>query len=175
MTNSRLLTVVIVLFSLVLTALGWAHQPRFYEGVGPFEVEDPTISKAYYMTIYNGEIHTFIIPALERTIPVQVLVLDDELGRSLEMFATATCNAEKKQLSRVDQPFYEPYSKIEHRYRVVDAIGPTDGPCVIEIEELAKRAGPYVFSVGDEERFGINDILGMVNLGRKLNAWKAGP
>jgi hypothetical protein len=175
MVRPSLLTLVFLFTVLELTALGLAHHPRIYEGVGPFNVEDPKVSKAYYMTINIGELHTFVIPALGRTIPVQVLVLDDELGRSLEMFATATCNTGQDELTRLDQPFYEPFSKIEHRYQVVDTIGPTDGPCVIEIHELSKRAGPYVLSVGDEERFGVRDILGMVKLNRRLKAWKAGP
>ena len=167
----RLLPLLVVM----LPSAALAHKPVFPDGGGPFEVDTPTVSKAYYLTLEAGERHTFVVPPLSRTVPIEVLVLDNELGRSLELVATASCGNTVSGLTRLDQPFYEPFSRLHHRYRVVDVLGPTEGPCRIEVRELEGRTAPYVFAVGDEERFGPGDMLGFLNLGRKLRAWQAGP
>jgi hypothetical protein len=152
-----------------------AHVPQFPEGAGPFVVDDPTISKAYYLHLAPGEAHVFEVPPLARTIPVQVLVLDDERGRALQHEARVDCGDGWRALRAVDTPFYEPFSRLEHRYRVVDAIGPSETKCLVEVRQVNGPPGPYTFSIGDEERFSVGDLVGLVGLQGRLQAWREGP
>jgi hypothetical protein len=151
-----------------------AHVPLFPDGAGPFDVEAPTVSKAYYLRAESGSGHVFVVPPLERSIPVQLLVLDDDLGRALAHRVTARCGEAVRALRSVDVPFYEPFSRLAHRIRVADAIGPSAVPCRIEVTQVAGPAGPYTLSIGDEERFGIADVLGLLTLEWRLDRWRLG-
>jgi hypothetical protein len=122
----------------------------------------------------EGQSHTFVLPPLREAVPIQLLVLDDELGQSLQLEGLWSCEGVEYSLMQTDQPFYERFSRIHHRYRAVDAVGPTETPCEVTVSEESGLAGPYVFSVGAEERFSARDILGMLTLGDKLEAWQEG-
>jgi hypothetical protein len=167
------IALVVALAHLALYA--WAHVPQFPEGAGPFVVDAPTVSKAYYLHLGPGAAHVFEVPPLARSIPVQVLVLDDERGRPLRHEARVDCGDGWRTLRAVDTPFYEPFSRLEHRYRVVDAIGPSASPCRVEVRQVDGPPGPYTFSIGDEERFSVGDMLGLIRLGERLRAWREGP
>lgn len=151
-----------------------AHKPFFPEGDGPFALRNPTVSQAHYLRIGGGVRHVFVVPPLPRAVPVEVLVLDDALGRSLELTARWRCGGIEESLSEVDQPFFESFSRLEHRYRVVDRIGPTDEACEVIVFERRGATGPYTFALGDEERFSVGDVVGLVGLGGKLRAWQEG-
>jgi hypothetical protein len=165
----------VLLLALFVGGTALAHVPLFPEGPGPFEVPDPTVSKAYYLWLEPGESHVFVVPPLGRTIPVQVLVLDDERGRSQQHRARVDCGDAVRSLRRVDTPFFEGFSRIEHRYRIVDAIGPSDVPCRVEVTQTGGAGGPYTFSIGEEERFSVGDLVGLIGLGARLAAWREGP
>jgi hypothetical protein len=165
----------VALLALSAAAGAWAHVPQFPTGDGPFSVEAPTVSKAYYLHLSLGQAHVFVVPPLARSIPVQVLVIDDERGRSLGHQARVDCGAGWRPLRAVDVPFYEPFSRIEHRYRVVDAIGPSETPCRVEVRQVDGPPGPYTFSIGDEERFSVGDMIGLIGLGERLRAWRGEP
>ncbi len=165
----------LALLGLLALTVAFAHVPQFPAGDGPFEVDRPTISKAYYLHLAAGETHLFLVPPLVRTIPVQVLVLDDERGRAVAHRARADCGDGWRALRDVDTAFYEPFSRTEHRYRVVDAIGPSEAPCRVEVTQLAGPPAPYTFSIGDEERFSVGELFGLARLGSRLEAWREGP
>jgi hypothetical protein len=164
-----------LLVGLLALASALAHVPQFPTGGGPFDVDRPTISKAYYLHLATGETHAFVVPPLARAIPVQVLVLDDERGRAIAHRARVDCGDGWRDLREVDAAFYEPFSRIHHRYRVVDAIGPSATPCRVEVTQVDGPSAPYTFSIGDEERFSVGDILGLATLGARLEAWREGP
>jgi hypothetical protein len=151
-----------------------AHVPLFPEGPGPFEVDAPAVSKAYYLRAERGGGHAFVVPPLERAISVQLLVLDDEVGHALAHRVTALCGGAARDLRAVDVPFYEPFSRLAHRIRVADAIGPSEVACRIEVTQVAGPAGPYTLSIGDEERFGFADVLGLLTLEWRLDRWRLG-
>lgn len=153
----------------------WAHVPLFPDDPGPFEVTSPTVSKAYYLRAEAGSGHTFDVGPLSRSIPVQLLVLDDERGRAQAHRVTVTCADATRELRAVDTPFYEPFSRLAHRIRVADAIGPTDVACRIEVTQVAGPPGPYTLSIGDEERFGLGDVLGLLTLEWRLDQWRREP
>ena len=163
---------------LVAAFLTWgfvaAHAPLFPEGPGPFEVDAPTVSKAYYLRTERGGGHAFVVPPLARAITVQLLVLDDEVGQALAHRVTARCGEAARELRTVDVPFYEPFSRLAHRIRVADAIGPSEVACRIEVTQVAGPAGPYTLSIGDEERFGFGDVLGLLTLEWRLDRWRLG-
>ena len=163
--------------ALLLALLGaaLAHRPRFPDGSGPFAVVDPAISQAFYARLAPGERHIFAIPPLSEAVPLQLLVLDDEAGRALELIGRLRCGATVRRLEAVDQPFYEAFTRMEMRYRAVDGAGPTAEPCEVEVSERRGRGGAYVFAIGSEESFGFGDVVGMLNLGRRLAAWQRGP
>jgi hypothetical protein len=152
----------------------FAHVPIFPEGPGPFDVESPTVSKAYYLRSEPNGGHAFVVPPLERSIPVQLLVLDDDPGRRLAHRVTARCGETIRELRAVDVPFYEPFSRLEHRIRVADVIGPSEVACRLEVVQVAGPAGPYTLSIGDEERFGFADVLGLLTLEGRLDRWRLG-
>jgi hypothetical protein len=152
----------------------FAHVPIFPEGDGPFVVDAPTVSKAYYLRSERGAGHVFVVPPLERSIPVQLLVLDDDLGRTLAHRVTARCGDEARELRAVDVPFYEPFSRLAHRIRVADAIGPSAEACRVEVAQVAGPAGPFTLSIGDEERFSFADVLGLLTLEWRLDRWRLG-
>ena len=160
------------LIVLLLAASAMAHRPRFPTGAGPFEVVDPVVSQAFYLRLAPGERHRFVLPALDEAVPLQLLVLDDESGRALELRARLSCGADTRDLIAVDQPFFEEFTRMELRYRAVDAAGPTEGVCEVEVWERFGLAGSYVFSVGSEESFSFGDVLGLLNLRRSLAAWR---
>ena len=74
-----------------LAAWGAAHVPFFPEDAGPFVVDAPTVSKAYYLRSARGTVHAFVVPPVARSIPLQLLVIDDDLGTSLAHRVTLDC------------------------------------------------------------------------------------
>ena len=165
-----------LLLCLVLLCLGlsFAHKPFFPEAGEPIRIDKPIISQAHYLQFEKGSSQTFIIPVLEQPVPIEVLVLDNDLGRSLVPQAIWVCEGESKVLSQVDQPFYEGFSKLQHRYKVADSVGPTASICEVRISEASGQTGPYTFAIGIEERFEFGDMLGFFSLAEKLERWQNG-
>lgn len=153
-----------------------AHAPRFPDGAGPFEVDAPTVSKAYYLRLEAGSSHAFVVPALSRTVPLQVLVLDDATGARLLHEIEIGCDDDASFTTEaLDLAYFEPFSQIAHRVRIRGTIGPTSGPCTVRVRQTDGPPGPYTFVIGDEERFSASDVLGLFGLGRRLDAWREGP
>ena len=164
----------LVLLCLLLMQTGLAHKPFFPDGSSPFELQEaPTVSQAYYVVLEKNETHTFLIPPLPEAVPIEVLVLDDELGRGLELSTTLICNNLRTKLPKVNIPFYEEFSKRHHRYRVREQIGPTEIPCELTIHERNGVVAPYTFAIGAVERFSFADVMGFFSLGAKLDAWES--
>ncbi len=163
------LSLVILLLSI---SFAFAHKPFFPEGDGPFAIRNAVVSQAHYLTLNENEIHTFYIPTLTQTVPLQVLVLDNELGRSLDIQAVLSCKGESRLLEKADQAFYEEFSKINHRYKVLDFAEANSSPCELQVSEASGKAGPYTFSIGIEEKFDLADVVGLFSLNAKLNAWQ---
>ena len=157
-----------------LVAWGAAHVPFFPDDAGPFVVDAPTVSKAYYLRADRGTVHTFVVPPVERSIPLQLLVIDDDLGAALAHRVTLDCGDGSRALRAVDVAFFERFSGIAHRIRVADALGPTDGTCTIEVTQTAGPPGPYTLSLGDEERFSLRDVAGLLTLNQRLDRWRSG-
>ena len=165
------------LFLVACTAWAGAHVPYFPPGDAPVDVRDPTLSKAYYLRSTPNAPHLFVVDPVERRIPVQLLVLDDPLGRSLAFEVRVTCGAEAETLGPVDVPFYEPFSQIDHRIVAAGGLGPSTTPCTVTVVQTEGPVGPYTFSIGDEERFGPSAMASMLTLRRDLRRWQdpAGP
>lgn len=171
----RLAALMVALATFALVATAAAHVPQFPEGEGPFEVEAPTVSKAYYLRLDAGRTHTFRVPPLARTVPLQVLVLDDAIGARLDHVVEIDCDGEADYRSeRLDVELFEPFSQIEHRIRVRGTLGPSSAPCLVSVRQTAGPSGPYTFVIGDEERFSAADLFGLVGLGARLDAWREG-
>lgn len=163
----------LILLGLQLS-IGFAHKPFFPDGSSPFELQEaPTISQAYYVALESNETHTFLLPPLPEAVPIEVLVLDDELGRGLELSTVLICNNLRTKLPEVDIPFYEEFSKRHHRYRVRERLGPTEEPCELRVHERNGAAAPYTFAIGAVENFGFADVMGFFSLGAKLKAWES--
>ena len=165
-------------FPLALLLLAWlayaaAHVPQFPTGDGPIEVLEPEVSKAYYVQGVPGVTLTFVVAPTVRSVPVQVLVLDDDAGRAARFTAQVDCGA-PEALRVVDVPFYEPFSRIAHRIVAAGPLGPSGEPCRLSVMQTAGGAVPITVSVGDLERFTFADTLGLLDLGRKLDRWRAG-
>ena len=168
----RLCFAIGILSTLVLS---FAHKPRFPEGDGPFEVVEPSMSQAFYLYLGEGEKHSFVVPPLGRLEPLELLVLDNELGQSLDFKMEWRCgDVVKTDLRYLDEPFREEFSGMNHRYHVVDAVGPTEEACTATIWENTGKAGPYTFAIGKEERFGFLDIGIFFTLGTELRTWMDG-
>ena len=152
-----------------------AHAPRFPEGPGPFAVEAPTISKAYYLWLERGAEHVFVVPPIERALPLQLLVLDDAIGARLAHEVWVACpGVAPRGLESLDLAYFEPFSQIAHRVRARGAMGPTTSPCEVRVRQTGGPPGPYTFVIGDEERFSASDVLGLFGLGGRLDAWREG-
>ena len=162
-----------LLWAALLSGLALAHKPQF-PGSSPVAVRGATVSQAFYIGLPAGKTFVFEVEALPRAVPVQVLVLDDEAGRALMPRALWRCGDESRILAQLDQPFVEAFSGLHHRYRVVDSVGPTGGPCRLEVWETHGAAGPLVVAIGDEERFDLGDLVGLLSLQGKLRAWQRG-
>jgi hypothetical protein len=161
-------TLTVVLFC----SFALAHKPFFPEGAGPFAISNPSVSQAHYLNLPAGQSHSFMVPALEYKVPIQLLVLDNEQGRALDFDLVWICAGQAVQLQKVDTPFYESFSKLNHRYRIVDALGPTTEACEARVSERNGAAGPYTFAIGSEEKFSIGDLFGLAGLGARLKAWQ---
>lgn len=162
----------------LIALLAWgsavAHVPFFPTGGDAVVVEEPAVSKAYYVHGSIGTEQAFEIVAVDRSVPLQVLVLDDEAGRRARWRAELDCGAERVPLRAVDVPFYEPFSGLEHRIVAVGSLGPSDDTCELHIAQTAGAGVPYTVVVGDEERFRFTDVLGLLDLPRKLERWREG-
>lgn len=158
--------------TLLLSFVALAHRPRFPAGAGPFPVEDPLVSKAYYMRLDPGARHVFVLAPVDTAVPLQLLVLDDEAGRLLELVGSLRCAGDTRTLTEVDQPFFEEFTRMEMRYRAVDSVGPTEGECEVEVFERRGRGGSYVLAVGSEESFAFEDLVGLLTLGSRLESWR---
>ncbi len=156
--------------------LGWAaaHVPVFPADDEGVLVEEPWVSKAYYVHGSVGSEQTFEIPPVDRTVPLQVLVLDDEAGRRARWRSELFCGDERVRLRDVDVPFYEPFSRLEHRVVAVGSLGPSERTCILHVGQTAAAGVPYTVVVGDEERFAFADVLGLLDLPRKLERWRSG-
>jgi hypothetical protein len=171
MKTTRFLAVLAVI---AMLSAGFAHDPSFPAGDGPFAVHRPTVSQAIYLRLPAGGEHVFVVDPIQRQVPLQLLVLDDELGRSLELLATWTCAGDTRELRRTDTPFYEAFSRMAMRYRVVDVVGPTTESCTVTVRELEGRAGPYTLAIGEEERFSFGSIWTLLTLRDQLRWWQEG-
>jgi len=172
--NRRRVALPVVLIGALIASASFAHDPSFPAGEGPFAVHRPTVSQAIYLRLPPAGEHVFVIDPIERQVPLQLLVLDDELGRSLELRATWTCAGEVRALRLADTPFYESFSRMSMRYRVVDVVGPTAEPCTVTVRELEGRAGPYTLAIGQEERFSLGSIWTLLTLRDQLRWWQEG-
>ncbi len=180
--NQAIVLKILAAFLIMSVMLSFAHKPRFPEGDGPFEVVEPDMSQAFYLYLGEGERHSFVVPPLGRLEPLELLVLDNELGQSLDFKMEWRCasqsgdqsDTELKDLRYLDEPFHEPFSGMNHRYRVVDAVGPTEEPCTATVWEATGREGPYTFAIGKEERFGFADVGIFFTLGTELRTWMDG-
>ena len=165
-----------LLATLALALLGaaFAHVPFFPAGTDPVVVANPAVSKAYYLQGVPGTARAFHVAPVERSVPVQVLVLDDDAGRAAWFLAEVDCGEGAAPVRAVDVPFYEPFSRLEHRIVAAGALGPSTGICVVEVVQVGGAGVPYTVVVGDEERFGFGDILGLLDLPRRIARWRAG-
>lgn len=165
-----------LLASLALALLGaaWAHVPFFPAAGEPVPVAAPAVSKAYYVQSVPSEPWTFHVDPVDRSVPVQVLVLDDEAGQAARFAATVDCGGGPDPVRTVDVPFYEPFSRLHHRIVAVGALGPSEVVCVVRVVQTAGDGVPTTVVVGDEERFSFADVLGLLDLPRKLERWQAG-
>lgn len=100
--------------------------------------------------------------------------MDDAEGRSLRLLAELHCGETVSSLAVVDRAFYEPFSQMHLRYRLETRLGPTPEPCELRVSERSGKKGSYILSIGDEERFGLEDIFELFNLGERLGRWKDG-
>ena len=155
--------------------LGMAHQPRFPSGGGPVRVETPTVSQAFYANLAVRQSQIYKLPLLPRPIPIGVLVSDDAVGRNLQLQGELHCGETVSSLKMVDRPFYESFTRMHLRYRLETDLGPTSEACELVLSERSGKGGSYILSVGDEERFGLGDVLELFSLGERLRRWKEGP
>jgi hypothetical protein len=165
---------VVMLVALVWAGWGAAHVPLFPVGPGPHAVEAPAVSKAYYLRSETGVTQSFVVVPVARSIPLQLLVVDDELGQQLAHRVALDCGDGERELRAVDVAFFERFSGIAHRIRAVGAMGPTTATCTITVTQTAGPPGPYTLSIGDEERFSLRDIAGLLTLGQRLERWRSG-
>lgn len=165
-----------LLASLAFALLGaaWAHVPFFPPAGEAVPVAAPEVSKAYYVQSVRGEPWTFHVDPVDRSVPVQVLVLDDEAGRAARFAATVDCGGGPDPVRTVDVPFYEPFSRLDHRIVAAGALGPSETVCVLRVVQTVGDGVPATVVVGDEERFSFADVLGLLDLPRKLERWRAG-
>lgn len=150
-----------------------AHVPFFPPNDAPVPVDTPTISKAFYLRSTPGTPHTFVVDPVARRIPVQLLVLDDDLGRSLAFDVEVACDDTIEIPTSVQVEFYEPFSRIDHLIVAAGGLGPSERPCIVTVTQTAGPVGPYTFSIGDEERFGPSAMASMLTLRRDLDRWRS--
>lgn len=161
---------------LTVPAVAMAHVPFFLEGDGPFAVDEPTVSKAFYDWLSVGTAHVYEVPPVGRPIPLQLLVLDDATGAQVEHRVTVACPGEDpRELATLDVAYTERFSGIAHRIRARGAMGPTDAACTVTLRQLAGPPAPYTFSIGDEERFTAADMVGLLRLNARLERWGSAP
>ena len=164
----------LALLALALLGTAWAHAPYFPEAGEPVLVAAPAVSKAYYVQSVPSEAWAFHVDPVDRAVTVQVLVLDDDAGRSARFAATVDCGAGPEPVRTVDVAFFEPFSRLHHRIVAAGALGPSDAVCVLSVVQTAGAGVPATVVVGDEERFSFADVLGLLDLPRKLERWQAG-
>ncbi|MDF1521515.1 MAG: hypothetical protein P1P87_01680 [Trueperaceae bacterium] len=160
--------------ALALLGTAWAHAPLFPAAGEPVQVAAPVVSKAYYVQSLPREAWTFHVDPVDRAVPVQVLVLDDDAGRAARVTATVDCGGGPEPIRAVDVPFYEPFSRLHHRIVAAGGLRPSDAVCVLRVVQTAGAGVPTTVVVGDEERFSVADVLGLLDLPRKLERWQAG-
>ncbi len=164
----------LALLTLALLASSWAHAPFFPEAGEPVPVAAPAVSKAFYVQSIPREPWTFHVDPIDRAVPVQVLVLDDDAGRAARFTATVDCGAGPEPVRTVDVAFFEPFSRLHHRVVAAGALGPSEAVCVVTVVQTGGGGVPTTVVIGDEERFSFADILGLLDLPRKLERWQAG-
>jgi hypothetical protein len=164
----------LVPLAVALIGSAWAHVPFFPAEGGAVAVAAPTVSKAYYVQSVPGTPWTFVVDPVERAVPVQVLVLDDDAGRAARFAATVDCGAGATAIRAVDVPFYEPFSRLDHRIVAAGALGPSAVACTLRVVQTAGSGVPATVVVGDEERFSFADVVGLLDLPRKLERWRTG-
>jgi len=160
--------------ALALLGAAWAHVPFFPAAGEPVAVAAPAVSKAYYLQSVPGAPWTFRVDPVERAVPVQVLVLDDDAGRAARFAATVDCGTGPLPVRAVDVPFYEPFSRLAHRIVAAGALGPSEGICTLRVVQIEGAGVPATVVVGDEERFSFADVRGLLDLPRKLERWRTG-
>lgn len=160
--------------ALALLGTAFAHVPFFPAAGAPVPVAAPTVSKAYYVQTLPGEPWAFHVDPVDRAVPVQVLVLDDDAGRAARFAAAVDCGAGPSPVPAVDVPFYEAFSRLDHRIVAAGGLGPSEAVCVVTVVQTAGAGVPATVVVGDEERFGFADVMGLLDLPRKLERWRSG-
>ncbi|MFH1671772.1 MAG: hypothetical protein ABH889_03320 [Candidatus Portnoybacteria bacterium] len=155
------ITLALIFLAIGIAGGALAHQPRLVSDRTNIEVEEPEISKAYYGQLSDNSV-------------VYQIEAEQPFGLYVNLLVPAIDNAKKDFIIEIRKngvlldmlngrsyawtDFYEPYAR--DRYFKGPEFKQEVGPGDYEIEIFnADYDGRYVLAIGQEEKFGIKEII----------------
>ncbi len=157
-----------------------AHRPMWGESLGPIEVDDISISYAYYQTLKADEVDVFYFEGGKGEnfhAGIQIPDVSKYKGYSVNiaLFGPGLPTVEgEAQLppehpenlgaliveSKTDKDFFEPFTQTNYLGRQnIDITLPEDGLYYLVIWQPDGTAGKYVVDIGHKEKFGLLDLF----------------
>ncbi len=156
-----------------------AHRPMWGESLGPTEVDDISISYAFYQTLQQDEIEVFFFEGkagdkLHAGIQIPDNGRYEDYNVTVALFGPGLKQADPAQLpaeypedlgavifeSEVTEPFFEPFTQTNYLGRQqINLTLPEDGTYYILVWNTNNVTGKYVIDIGYREVFTPLDML----------------
>ncbi len=157
-----------------------AHRPMWGESLGPIEVDDISVSYAFYQTLKQDEVDVFYFEGGKgETFHAGIQIPDVEEYKAysvnVALFGPGMPTVENEaQLppehpedlgalifeSKVSEDFFEPFTQTNYLGRQkIDITLPEDGLYYMVIWQPDGIAGKYVMDIGYKEKFGLPDLF----------------
>ena len=176
----RILSIHLALLALILvTAPAQAHRPVWGEELGPIEVDDFSISYAFYQELQSGEMDVFYFEAaagdrLNAGIQIPDIPALREYGVTMALFGPGLPDVDESLLpqehpeglgallvpSEISEDFFEPFTQTNYwgRQRIEMSL-PETGTYYLLVWQPENKAGKYVIDIGYKEEFSISDLF----------------
>ena len=180
MKNRLALSLSLLLILLAVATPVHAHRPMWGDSLGPVEIEDVSVSYAFYQKLNADEIDVFYFEGrkgenLHAGIQIPDIAAYQNYSVNIALFGPGLPMPEDEtQLppehpedlggltltSQVTENYFEPFTQTNYLGRqALDMTLPADGQYYIIVWHPQGEAGKYVMDIGRKEQFGILDMF----------------
>lgn len=154
--------ITLLISSTLFVGVAHAHQPRMVDGLDVVEIENPTVSQAFYSAL-SGESDKFTVTSRSEFLLLTEILTPVIEGKEPGTFTFKVLNLDTNETlltgttSKSDEVFYEPFAGDEYRQgpRIEENVPAGNYEFTVEGNSGEK----YVVVVGKSEIFPFDEIL----------------